>query len=243
MDVLQQFGGSIGGAIVRNRAWFFADYEQHNEKNPISVINEGFSEVDQTDFQVPDDVQLPPPTGQFPMPGSLTEPDPTSPKYLQNVANALYGIESNLGVRPRFRNDWSLFSKLDYRDRKDDRFYLSVNWNRFDSPSGIIVNSQTPLFGISTLANSFVRDYHASAGWSHAYGSNLLNEVHVSFLAGRPVFNADWPGEPGASVGAAEQRRRRGHPGCRRRQRRSNSATPGSRADGRTKHCGRSQTT
>ena len=26
-----------------------------------------------------------------------------------------------------------------------------------------------------------MRDYHASSGWSHAYGSNLLNELHASF--------------------------------------------------------------
>ena len=97
------------------------------------------------------------------------------------MSTTLHSIQSNLGVRPRFRNDWSVFSKIDYRDAKDDRFYLSLNWNRFDSPSGMIVNNQTPLFGISTLANSFVRDYHASAGWSHAYGSNLLNEAHASF--------------------------------------------------------------
>jgi hypothetical protein len=43
------------------------------------------------------------------------------------------------------------------------------------------VNNQTPLFGKSALANAFVRDYHASLGWSHAYGSNLLNEIHGSF--------------------------------------------------------------
>jgi hypothetical protein len=74
-----------------------------------------------------------------------------------------------------------LFSKIDYRDSKDDRFYLSLNWNRFDSPHGFILGTQTALFGKSTLANAFVRDYHVSAGWSHAYGSNLLNEVHASF--------------------------------------------------------------
>jgi hypothetical protein len=34
---------------------------------------------------------------------------------------------------------------------------------------------------ISALANSFVRDYHASFGWSHAFGSSLLNELRSSF--------------------------------------------------------------
>jgi hypothetical protein len=181
VNILQQFGGAISGPILPHTTWFFVDYEQQRQKDPISVINPGFAHLDQTDFGVPDGVELPAPNGAFPVPGNLAAADPSNPQYLLNVANALHAIQSNLGIRQRLRNDWSLFSKIDYRDSKDDRFYLSLNWNRFDSPSGMIVNAQTPLFGISTLANSFVRDYHASAGWSHAYGSNLLNEVHASF--------------------------------------------------------------
>jgi Carboxypeptidase regulatory-like domain len=181
VDILQQFGGSVGGSIVPHRAWYFVDYEQQRQKNPITAINSGFTNVDQTSFGVPDAVSLPAPNSSFPVPSSLNQPDPTNPIYLQDVANALNSIQSNLGIQSRFRNDWSLFSKIDYRDAKDDRFYLSLNWNRFDSPNGFILGPQTALFGKSTLANAFVRDYHASAGWSHAYGSNLLNEVHASF--------------------------------------------------------------
>jgi hypothetical protein len=182
VDILQQFGGSVGGPIVPHRAWFFFDYEQQREKNPMTAINPAFVGLDQFEsFGVPDSVQLPPPNAPFPVAGTLTTPDPNNPAYLQGVANALNAIQSNLGVEPRFRNDWSLFSKIDYRDSKDDRFYLSLNWNRFDSPGGFILGTQTALFGRSTLANAFVRDYQASTGWSHAYGSNLLNEVHAAF--------------------------------------------------------------
>jgi len=181
VDVLQQFGGNLGGPIVPHHAWFFADYEQQKQKNPISVVNPAFTDVSQTDFQVPASVQLPAPNGSLPIPGSISVPDPSNPVYLQQVSNGLNAIQSNLGVRQRFRNDWSLFTRLDYHDAKDDRFYLSLNWNRFDSPSGMITASNTPLFGMSTLANSFVRDYHASFGWSHAFGSSLLNELRSSF--------------------------------------------------------------
>jgi Carboxypeptidase regulatory-like domain len=182
VNILQQFGGSLGGPIVAHRAWYFVDYEQQRQKNPITAINPAFTGLDQfTNFGIPDSVQLPAPNAAFPVPGTLTAPDPTNPVYLQGVANALNAIQTNLGVQPRFRNDWALFSKLDYRDARDDRFYLSLNWNRFDSPHGFILGNQTPLFGKSTLANAFVRDYHASTGWSHAYGSNLLNELHASF--------------------------------------------------------------
>jgi hypothetical protein len=182
VNILQQFGGSIGGSIVPHRAWYFVDYEQQRQKNPITAINNGFADLDlMQNFGVPDGTTLPAPNSAFPVPSSLSQPDPTNPVYLQDVANALGSIQSNLGIQPRFANDWALFSKIDYRDAKDDRFYLSLNWNRFDSPSGFILGTQTALFGRSALANAFVRDYHASAGWSHAYGSNLLNEVHASF--------------------------------------------------------------
>ena len=184
VDILQQFGGSLGGPIVKNRAWYFVDYEQQRRKNPITAINPGFTNLGQDlldNFGIPNDTPLPAPSAPFPIPGTINQPDATNPVYLQDVANALNAIQSNLGVQSRFANDWSLFSKIDYRDSKDDRFYLSLNWNRFDSPNGFILGSQTALFGKSTLANAFVRDYHASTGWSHAYGSNVLNELHASF--------------------------------------------------------------
>ena len=181
VDILQQFGGSLGGPVIRQRAWFFVDYEQQRQKNPISVINPAFADVDQEDFGVEDDVRLPTPNASLPVAGDSNTADPDDPAYLQQVSNALNAIHSSLGSQPRFRNDWALFAKLDYRDAKDDRWYLSLNWNRFDSPGGAIVGNQTSLFGASTLANAFVRDYHAAAGWSHAVGSNLLNELHGSF--------------------------------------------------------------
>jgi Carboxypeptidase regulatory-like domain len=181
VNVLQQFGGAIGGSIVPQRAWYFVDYEQQRQKNPISVINPAFADVDQEDFGVEEDVQLPSPNAPLPVPGETNTADPEDPAYLQQVSNALAAIHSSLGARPRFRNDWALFSKIDYRDAKDDRWYLSLNWNRFDSPGGAIVGNQTSLFGASTLANAYVRDYQAAAGWSHTVGSNLLNELHGSF--------------------------------------------------------------
>lgn len=188
-NILQQFGGRLGGAIKPRRAWYFVDYEQQRQKNPMSVINPAFANVEPEDFGVEDDVVLPPPNGPLPLPGESADPDPDDPAYLQQVSNALNAIRSNLGVSPRFRNDWALFSKLDYRDVKDDRFYLSLNWNRFDSPHGAIVGNETPLFGLSTLASAYVRDYHAAIGWSHAYGSNLLNEVRASFSRDDQYFN------------------------------------------------------
>jgi len=59
VDILQQFGGSLGGPILPHRAWFFVDYEQQRQKNPIAAINPSFVGLDQTDFGVADGVPLP----------------------------------------------------------------------------------------------------------------------------------------------------------------------------------------
>ena len=184
LDVLQQFGGSLGGPIARKRAWFFFDYEQQREKNPISVINFDFANVTQSDFDVPKNIRLPAPDGPFLVPSSISQPDRSNPVSLQQVSNALNAINSNLGTHSRFRNDLVLFAKFDYQPTAKDGVYLSLNLNRFDSPNGEITATSTPLFGISALANSFVRDYQASAGWTHTFKGNLLNEFHASFSRG-----------------------------------------------------------
>lgn len=181
VDVLQQFGGSVGGPIIRRKLWCFADYEQQLQKNPISVINSDYQSITQADFGVPLGVTLPAPNGPLPVPSSLSQPDPSNPIYLQQVSNSLYAIQSNLGTHSRYRNDFALFSKIDFNPSDKDQLYLSLNMNRFDSPNGEITSSSTPLFGISTLANSYLRDYQAALGWTHAFSGNLLNEFHVSF--------------------------------------------------------------
>jgi hypothetical protein len=182
VDILQQFGAALGGPIAPRRAWFFFDYEQQREKNPISVINRDYQNVGPSDFGLPAGTQLPAPNGPLPVPGTDTAPDPNNPVYLQQVSNALDAIHSNLGTHSRQRNDLASFSKFDVLIGPNDRFYLSLNLNRFNSPNGEITSTTTPLFGISALANSFVRDYHASSGWTRFLGTNLLSEFHASFV-------------------------------------------------------------
>jgi len=73
VDILQQFGGSLGGPIVSHRAWYFVDYEQQREKNPITAINPGFTGLDETDFGVPAGTPLPAPSSTFPVPSALSQ--------------------------------------------------------------------------------------------------------------------------------------------------------------------------
>ena len=184
-DNLQQFGGGVGGPILRDRLWFFVDYEQQLENDPISVINPALQTTPDNEasflssnFGIPAGTVLPAPNGPLPLPGDDTAPNPTNPLYLQQVSNAVNALDSNLGVKPRQRNDYEVMSRLDFLATSRDTLFLTFNMNWFDSPGGVITDPTVGNYGIQTLANADVHDFQTSVGWTHSFSAKLLNEFH-----------------------------------------------------------------
>jgi Carboxypeptidase regulatory-like domain/TonB dependent receptor len=185
-DALQQFGAGVGGPIVRNHLWFFVDYEQQLRNNPVSVLNPALSMTPQNltnfltaNFGIPAGTALPAPNGPLPVPGTDTTPDPTNPTYLQQVSNVVNALNSNLGSKPRKGNDLVLTPRLDYQATSRDGLFLSLNFNHFNSPGGVITDPTVGNYGLQTLANAYVRTFEASAGWTHTFSPRLLNEFHA----------------------------------------------------------------
>jgi hypothetical protein len=186
-DALQQFGAGVGGPIVRNRLWFFVDYEQQLRNNPISVINPALATTPanlgsflSANFGIPAGTTLPAPNGPLPVPGSDISPDATNPVYLQQVSNTINALNSNLGTKARKRDDWVITPRLDYQATPRDGLFLSVNVNRFNSPGGVITDPTVGNYGIQTLANAYVHTFESSLGWTHTFSSRLLNEFHAA---------------------------------------------------------------
>ncbi len=183
-DSLQQFGGGLGGPIVRGRLWFFVDYEQQLRSDPISVINQTLV-ANQTgflssNFGIPDGTVLPAPNGPLPVPGANTTPDPNNPVYLQQVSNVIHALNSNLGSGARKRNDLVVTPRLDYQATPRDGLFLTLNFNHFNSPGGVITDPTVGNYGLQTLANAEVRTSQAGMGWTHTFSPKLLNEFHAS---------------------------------------------------------------
>ncbi len=182
-DDLQQFGAGVGGPILRNRVWFFVDYEQQLRNDPISVINQALVSTQpgflSSNFGIPDKTPLPPPSGPLPVPGADVAPDANNPVYLQQVSNVINALNSNLGSRARKRNDLVLTPRLDYQASARDGLFLSLNFNHFDSPGGVITDPTVGNYGLQTLANSSVHTFETSLGWTHAFSSRLLSEFHA----------------------------------------------------------------
>ena len=182
-DNLQQIGAGMGGPIVRNRLWFFFDYEQQLRSDPFSVINQALDPTQpgflSSQFGIPDRTPLPPPNGPLPIPNTDIAPDatPGSP-YLQQVSNVINGLNLNLGSRTRKRNDLVFTPRLDYQASPRDSLFLSLNFNYFNSPGGVITDPTEGTYGLQTLANANVHTFESSLGWTHTFSYRLLNEFH-----------------------------------------------------------------
>ncbi len=182
-DSLQQFGGGLGGPIVKNRMWFFVDYEQQLRSNPIPVINQALatSQPDflSSNFGLPDNTPLPKANGPLPVPGQDTAPDVNNPVYLQQVANVLGALNSNLGTKSRKGNDIVLTPRIDFQASSRDGLFLTLNLNRYNAPGGVITVPTVGNYGLQTLADANVHTFQASLGWTHTISPRLLNEFHA----------------------------------------------------------------
>jgi hypothetical protein len=185
-DSLQQFGAGVGGPIMRNRLWFFVDYEQQLRNFPIPVINSALSTNPSNlssflsaNFGIPDGTTLPAPNGPLPIPGTDTAPDPANPVYLQQVANVINALNSNLGTKARKANDIVLTPRLDYQPSARDGLFLAFNFNRFNSPGGVILDPTVANYGTQSLANAYVHTFETTVGWTHTFSSRVLNEFHA----------------------------------------------------------------
>jgi hypothetical protein len=189
-DSLQQFGAGVGGPLVRNHLWFFIDYEQQLRNFPISVVNTSLSTNAQNlgsfltvNFGIPAGTTLPPPNGPLPVPGADTPAsvlaNPTDPVYLQQVANTINALNSNLGTKSRTGNDLVFTPRLDYQPTSRDGLFLALNFNRFNSPGGVILDPTVANYGVQSLANAYVHTFETTLGWTHTFSSRWLNEFHA----------------------------------------------------------------
>ncbi|MHB8303178.1 MAG: TonB-dependent receptor [Acidobacteriaceae bacterium] len=184
LNILQQFGGSIGGPFIHDKLFYFGDYEQQRQKDPISVINQGMETLNVTNFGLPASTVLPAPNADFPQAVGLTGADANAgnPQYLQQVANALHVIETNVGTRQRYQNDWVVAPKVEWQASSNDHVSFYYNYNKFDSPGGVITYDPVSNESIQALPNNYVRDHHATIHWTHTFNPNILNDTYIGFL-------------------------------------------------------------
>jgi outer membrane receptor protein involved in Fe transport len=208
-DVRHQFGGTIGGPIVKDKLFFFFSYDEQRRNFP------GLSIFSQTDFlNRADRCVLTAPNGaartlaQCPAFAGTLNPTRTGTlatgKGLTNaqVDEALNFLNSLSGEVPRRGDQRLTLPKLDWVI--NDRNTFAVSWNRlrWESPAGIQTQA-TNARARDNFGDDFVEVDSVNARLQSTITPTLVNEFRMQygkdneFQFSQPPL----PGEPTTSVG------------------------------------------
>ena len=181
-DVRHQFGGTIGGPIVRDRAFFFFSYDQQNRDFPgLAVFGQnGFLNLTQANR------------------------DALIARGLTNTQiNSTLGFLATLsGPVPRTGDQKLLLPKVDWVINDKNTLTVSYNRLRWDSPAGIQTQA-TNTRAVDNFGDDFVQIDSLNAKLASTFSSTLLNEFR--FQWGRDnEFQFSQPpiaGEPTNAIG------------------------------------------
>ena len=149
----QQFGGSVGGPIIKEKLFYFLTYDGSRKVNPIAYTS----------------------SGTYPQTCIAAIPTATCA-----AANAY--IVSNLGAYPRFQNQDIAFGKLDYSVSQKNQINASFNFDNFRAPNSYqtatTVNN-TSSNSANGKAVSHERNFVAK--WNSTLNTTTINEFRFQW--------------------------------------------------------------
>ena len=178
VDLREQFGGAIGGPIIKDRLFFFFSYDQQRRNFP------GLAVFSQANFLNTVNRTL------------LTARGMTNAQ----IDNILGVLNSWTGETPRKGDQKLMLPKIDWQVNDNNAFSISYNRLRWESPNGIqtqAVNTRSR----SNFGDDFVEVDSINARLQSTFSTNLLNEFRMQY--GRD-FESQFskpalPGEPPTS--------------------------------------------
>ncbi len=184
IDLRQQFGGAIGGPIIKNRLFFFFSYDQQKRNFPGLAV-----------FSNPNYLNT---VNQTQLAGKVTAAQILS---TQTFLNSL------TGETPRKGDQTLYFPKIDWQVNKSNLFSISYNRLRWKSPAGIQTQAVNN-FGRQSFGDDFVEVDSINARLQSTLSSNVLNEARFQY--GRD-FESQFsqtplPGEPLTTTTSQGQR-------------------------------------
>jgi hypothetical protein len=123
-----QFGGTLGGAIFRDRTFFFTDYQGHREEQGQTFLNTvptlkmragDFSELNRVIYD---------PTTNQPFPGNIIPSDRIEP-VARNILTQLYPEPNTAGTRQASGQVINNYLINPVKERQDNQFDIKVDHN------------------------------------------------------------------------------------------------------------------
>jgi Carboxypeptidase regulatory-like domain/TonB dependent receptor len=189
-----QFGGTIGGPIIRDKLFWFGDYQGTIIRNPLTYISSVPTAAERIgDFSGPDEPIIYDPSTYNPVtntrtqfPGNIIPPGKILP-LAQNIVN-LYPLPNQPG---KLRNNYNISpieqDQIDQGDFRGDYNLSETNHFFFRwSMSGRTDFRPAPLPGLangggSSTGNAFEDTMGAALGYTHTFSPTTVNEIRIGF--------------------------------------------------------------
>ena len=160
VDLREQFGGNIGGPVVKDRLFFFFNYDQQRRNFP------GVSRFSTTNFLTI------PAAGRT----GLTNAGVTEPQ----IQAALAYLVNQTGETPRSGDQKLFFPKIDWHVNDQNVFTVSYNRLRWESISGIQTQA-TNTRSRTNFGDDFVEIDSLNARLQSTISSTLINEFRFQY--------------------------------------------------------------
>jgi hypothetical protein len=211
VDVRYQFGGTIGGPIVKNKAFFFFSYDQQRRNFPglARFTDPNFlNTADKCLLTTPLGTQTsntlcPGLTGGTRGTAGATNPLTTGKGLTSaQVDTALSFLNSLSGTLPRRGDNLILLPKVDWHINSNHVFTATYNDLKWNSPAGIQTQATNTL-ARDNFGDDFVRARFLNLRLASTLSSKLVNEARFQY---GQDFEYEFsqpplPGEPTNSLG------------------------------------------
>ncbi len=182
----QQFGGSVGGPVIKDRLFYFFTYDGFRRVGRVLYNNTNASVVTLT----------PTPSGSSTSVVSPTQCPTTITATQCNSAINFILTESGLTASPpsRFAKQNIFFPRLDFHINSKNDMFVNFNWADFDSSFGY--NSAPTISNSSPSANA-PTSYHERfliGGLTTQISGRSVNQVHIQWGQDLETAGAYAPG-------------------------------------------------
>ncbi|MCM3905917.1 MAG: TonB-dependent receptor, partial [Pyrinomonadaceae bacterium] len=172
-DKRYQFGGAIGGPIVKNKLFFFFTYDEQRRDFPGAAIRSSQTYLNDTAATAACTVT----TGV-----SRACLKALNPALITDarINEATSFISSLLGAVPRTQNQRIFFPKIDWNINSSNTLTGSYNRMRSASPAGI-QTQPTTTSGIASFGDDFVETDVANFRLTSSFTPTILNEARFQW--------------------------------------------------------------